>query len=62
MADAALYSIRPPYKEKFPPAQVKKIIGTFLSEYLGDKLCAVLLGTRSIRGADGHKFGDLDSR
>ena len=41
MADAALYSIRPTFKEKFPPAEVKKIIGTFLAEYLADKSCAL---------------------
>ena len=37
MADAGLYSIRPAFKEKFPPAEVKKIIGTFLAEFLADK-------------------------
>mmetsp|Transcript_16414 Transcript_16414/g.33019 ORF Transcript_16414/g.33019 Transcript_16414/m.33019 type:complete len:123 (-) Transcript_16414:250-618(-) len=35
--DTGLYSICPTFKEKFPPAEVKKIIGTFLAEFLADK-------------------------
>ena len=37
--DTGLYSICPTFKEKFPPAEVKKIIGTFLAEFLADKSC-----------------------
>lgn len=37
MGDKSLYSVRPSYKEKFPPAEVKKIISAFLQEFLADK-------------------------
>jgi len=34
---APLYSVRPTFKEKFPPSEVKKIIGSYLHEFLADK-------------------------
>jgi len=37
MSTQPLYSVRPTFKEKFPPTEVKKIISTFLSEFLADK-------------------------
>lgn len=37
MGDKPLYSVRPSYKDKFPPTEVKKIISSFLSEFLSDK-------------------------
>jgi len=38
---APLYSVRPTFKEKFPPSEVKKIIGSYLHEFLADKTCAL---------------------
>ena len=50
MATAGSYSVRPTFKEKFPPAEVKKIIGNYLAEFLADKSCAsAAFGPRSSR-------------
>ena len=43
MSSAPLYSVRPTFKEKFPPTEVKKIISAHLSEFLADKSCVLPL-------------------
>ncbi|KOO21044.1 tctex1 domain-containing protein 2, partial [Chrysochromulina tobinii] len=53
---APLYSVRPTFKEKFPPSEVKKIIGSYLNEFLADKTYSPELTAQWTRElADGIK-------
>ena len=43
-----LYKVRPTFKDKFPQGEVKKIIGTYLKDFLHDKSCANGLACRAL--------------